>query len=106
MAERKYKLTVTLSEKDYARLNRLKKKTGLTTQAYFLKLFHEIQPKELPQADFYEVLKVLRQISINMNQIAAKANTIGFINAEAYWENSGRLQKAISEIKHQMTGNI
>ena len=102
MAERKYKLTVTLNEKDYARLNRLKKKTGLTTQAYFLKLFYEIQPKELPQTDFLEVLKVLRQISINMNQIAVKANTIGFVNADAYWENSRRLQKVISEIKCSM----
>ena len=102
MAERKYKLTVTLNEKDYARLNRLKKKTGLTTQAYFLKLFHEIQPKELPQTDFLEVLKVLRQISINMNQIAVKANTIGFVNADAYWENSRRLQEAIAEIKGRM----
>ena len=106
MAERKYKLTVTLNEKDYAKLNKLKKKTGLTTQAYFLKLFHGIQPKELPPSDFMEVLTVLRQISINMNQIAAKANTVGIINAEAYWENSRRLQEVISEIKHQMIGNF
>ena len=99
MPERKVKLTVTLTEKEYARLNRLKSKTGLTTQAYFLKLFHGIQPKERPPTDFFEVLKVLRQISINMNQIALKANSNGFINADAYWENSRRLQEAISSIK-------
>ena len=106
MAERKYKLTVTLNEKDYAKLNKLKKQTGLTTQAYFLKLFQGSQPKELLPADFVEVLTALRQISINMNQIAAKANTVGIINAEAYWENSRRLQEVISEIKHQMIGNF
>ena len=102
MAERKYKLTVTLNEKDYARLNRLKEKTGLTTQAYFLKLFHEIQPKELPCEDFFEVLKVLRQISNNMNQIALRANVTGIVNAKEYWENSRRLQEVISEIKGMM----
>ena len=103
MAERKHKLTVTLTETDYRKLNHLKKKTGLTTQAYFLKLFHNIRPKERPPADFFEVLKVLRQISINMNQIALKANAIGFINAETYWENSRRLQEAISDLKRQIT---
>ena len=102
MAERKYKLTVTLNEKDYARLNRLKEKTGLTTQAYFLKLFHEIQPKELPCEDFFEVLKVRRQISNNMNQIALRANVTGIVNAKEYWENSRRLQEAISVIKGMM----
>jgi hypothetical protein len=47
-------------------------------------------------------MKVLRQISINMNQIAVKANTNGFVNADAYWENSRRLQEAIAEIKGRM----
>lgn len=93
---------MTLNEKEYARLNKLKEKTGLTTQAYFLKLFYEIQPKELPSADFLEVLKVLRQIGNNMNQIALKANRTGNIHAKEYWENSRRLQEAISGLKSEM----
>ena len=46
MAERKYKLTVTLSEKDYARLNRLKKnfyhlETGFVGTPYLCRVLSE-----------------------------------------------------------------
>lgn len=99
MKERKYKLTVTLSEKDYAQLQKYKQATGLTTQTYFLKLFHGIHPIELPHPDFFEVLESLHHISINMNQIALKANMTGDIYADAYWENSRRMQEVISDIK-------
>ena len=76
------------------------RKTGLTRDAYIRMLISDIQPKELPHPDFFEVLKVLRQISTNMNQIAVKAHLTESINENAYWENSRRLQEAISEIKN------
>ena len=78
-------------------------KTGMTRDAYVRTVLSGIQPKELPQIDFFEVLKVLRHISINMNQIAAKANASGIINADAYWENSRRLQVVIAELKDRMS---
>ena len=96
---RNQRFLVSLTEKEMERLMRDVRRTGLTRDAYIRKLISGIQPKERPAADFFEVLKFLRQISINMNQIALKANTTGFIHAEAYWENSRRLQEAISEIK-------
>ena len=99
---RSCRFLVSLTEKEMNSLMKKVKKTGLTRDAYVRQLISGIQPKELPSPDFFEVLKVLRQISINMNQIAMKANTIGFINADAYWENSRRLQEAISEIKCRM----
>ena len=55
--------------------------------------------KELPQMEFYDVLKVLRKISLNMNQIAVKANAIGFVDTAEYWKNVDEVQAAISEIK-------
>lgn len=100
---RNRRFLVSLTEKEMENLMKKVKKTGLTRDAYIRQLLSGTQPKELPSPDYYEVLKVLRQISINMNQIAAKANTIGFINAEAYWENSRRMQEVISEIKHRIS---
>lgn len=77
-------------------------KTGLTRDAYVRMVLAEKQPKERPSANCFEILKVLHQISINMNQIALKANITGTINANAYWENSRRLQEAIGEIKEKI----
>ena len=42
-------------------------------------------------------------MNILMKQVTVKANTIGFVNAEEYWENSRRLQEAISDLKRQIT---
>ena len=50
----------------------------------------------------YEVLKNLRQINLNINQIAAKANSIGFIDTAEYWKNVEWLQREISELKTEV----
>lgn len=36
-----------------------------------------------------------------MNQIARQANSIGFVDANAYWENVKALEDAISDIKEE-----
>lgn len=100
---RNNRFLVSLSDKEMSELKQKVKKTGLTRDAYIRMVLSGVQPRELPQQDYFEVLKILRQISINMNQIAIKANTIGFINADAYWENSRRLQETITELKSWMS---
>ena len=101
MLKRNKEVLLWLTEKERDDLRANADKCGLSIQAYLRKLINGIQPKELPQADYFEALKLLRQISINMNQVALKANKIGFINAEEYWENSRRLQEAIGELKQK-----
>ena len=96
---RNHRFLVSLTEKEMVSLMKKIRKTGLTREAYVRMVLSEKQPKERPSPDCIEILKVLRQISINMNQIALKANITGTINANAYWENSRRLQEVISEIK-------
>lgn len=54
--------------------------------------------KELPSLNFENILKNLRQINNNMNQIALKANASGIIDARAYRENYARLQEQVGEI--------
>ena len=98
--DRRCRFLVSMNEKEMDSLMKKVRKTGLSREAYVRKVLAGVQPREQPPADFLEVLKTLRQISINMNQIAMKANTIGFIDAEVYWKNSRRLQDAISDIKH------
>lgn len=100
---RNNRFLVSLSDKEMQELMEKVQKTGLTRDAYVRMVLSEIRPRELPHPDFFEVLKTLRQISINMNQIAMKANVVGFINADAYWENSRRLQEVIADIKSRMT---
>lgn len=99
---RKKKFQVFLSEKKMETLTKRVQRTGLTRSAYIRKLIEDVRPIERPAPDCLEVLKVLRQISNSMNQIALRANTNGWMDADAYWENSRRLQVAISDIKTKM----
>lgn len=96
---RDQRFLVSLTKKEMNGLMEKIHKTGLTRDAYVRMVLAETQPRELPHPDFFEVLKVLRQISINMNQIALKANLTDLIDKNTYWENSRRLQEVIGEIK-------
>ncbi len=87
-----------LTESEFDMLMRYSAKSGLSPQNYLLTLLEGGKPKELPQLEFQEILKNLRQINRNMNQIAMKANVTGFIDAKAYRENNSRLQEQIGVI--------
>ena len=78
------------------------KKTGLSRESYIRALIMNRQPKEQPPADYLSVLKELRGIGRNMNQIALKANAIGFINASAYWDECKELEKAIGKLMEEV----
>lgn len=87
-----------LTENELNMLMRYAAGSGLSPQNYLLSLLKDGKPKELPQLEFHEILKNLRQINKNMNQIAMKANATGFIDAKAYRENNTRLQEQIGII--------
>lgn len=95
MRKRNREVILWLTEDEYDRLKRNSKKTGLSVQAYLRKLLAQIQPREAPPVEYFEVLKNLRQINHNMNQIAVVANAKGFIDTAAYWENMKALQKTV-----------
>ena len=84
MRRRQRRVEVYLSDKEYDRLTRNVEKTGLTREAYLRQLIMNKQPKELPPMDFYDVLRELRQLNVNMNQIALKAHTLDMIDAPFY----------------------
>ena len=43
-------------------------------------LLHGYEPKEKPDTRFYEAMRQLSAIGNNINQLAVKANTLGFID--------------------------
>ena len=100
---RERSLHLRLTEEEWRLLADNCRKYGLKPQAYILMLVKNITPKECPPADFFEVLKELRYIGISLNQIAAKANSIGFIDTKKYWENATALSGVTGRLKDYMT---
>ena len=102
MRKRNREVILWLTEAEYDRLKRNAKKTGLSVQAYLRTLLAQIQPREAPPVEYFEVLKNLRQINHNMNQIAVVANAKGFVDTVVYWENMKALQQTVGQMMEGM----
>ena len=98
MNKRNNRVQIWMNDSELNKLNSKVKKSGLSRESYIRLLLDGITPKELPPIEFSEILKNLRQINNNMNQIAMKANAPGIIDARAYRENYARLQEQVGEI--------
>lgn len=102
MRKRTREVMLWLNDDEYNTLRKNVEKTGLSMQAYLRKVINGVQPKSLPPMEFFEILTELRRIGINMNQIALKANSIGFVDTNEYWANMKELEKIISELKNEV----
>ena len=69
-----------LSPQDVRELKRKAKLCGITETAVIRILLRGYEPKEKPDARFYEAMRQLSAIGNNINQLALKANTLGFID--------------------------
>lgn len=74
----------------------------MTRSDYIRGLIQGFQPIAFPPLEYTEVLRELRQIGINMNQIASKAHSLGFIDALEYERNEKRVRKAIADFSEPL----
>ena len=66
-------------------------------------LINGYAPKELPPVDFYNMIRDLHAIGGNINQLAAKANTTGYVDEVSFEREAAHLRKAILEIQKAVT---
>lgn len=76
-------------------------KVGLTESEYIREILVGYKLKEKPDDRFYESLKVIRGLANNMNQIAKKANSLGFIDELAYRKNADMIKQFIHDLKKE-----
>ena len=74
-------------------------KAGLSESEYIRELLLGYQLREKPDDRFYEHIKVIRSIANNMNQLAKKAHSLGFVDEVEYKRNADRVVDFIEEIK-------
>ena len=102
MARRNIKIDLRLNKEEADRLNIMVERSGLSREAYLRALIKDKPIKECPPIEFFETLKALRQINNNLNQIAAKANSLGFIDRVEYSRNVQWLQTVIGSMMEAM----
>lgn len=70
-----------LSPKDAKELKRKAELCGITETAVIRILIRGYEPREKPDLRFYEAMRQLSAIGNNINQLAVKANALGFVDA-------------------------
>ena len=101
MRKRYIRKDIMLNEVENDKLIADCKKSNLSYGEYFRKLLMEEQVKEKPDIEFYEVMKQLSKIGVNLNQIAHKANSTDDIDKDLYKNEAEEWHKFAREVKNK-----
>ena len=90
-----------LSPEEIAELKQKAKLSGINETSVIRILIRGYEPKEKPDARFYEVMRQLSAIGNNINQLASKANALGFIDAPMLKAEALRWHKFQADIERE-----
>ena len=99
MRERNLEFHLRLNDIEYTKLDEMSLKSKMTKSDVIRNLIIEKEIKEKPGIEFYEVMKQLSKIGVNLNQIAIKANKNNLINEDYYKELAKEWQEFSRQVK-------
>jgi hypothetical protein len=103
MRKRGIRIQVWLNQDENARLRCNAKTSGVSQESYLRSLINGYVPKALPPADYFDMIRELHAIGSNINQLAAKANTTGYVDKAAFENEAAHLRKALCDIQAAVT---
>ncbi len=101
MRKRNIDKHIWFSRAEAQELQRKAKKACLSEAGLIRLLIKGYEPKEKPDDRFYDVMRELSAIGNNINQLAAKANTLGFVDAPLLKSEADKWNKFQSEIERR-----
>lgn len=101
MRKRTLKKTFYLSDEEDNMLKEKASKVGYNESEVIRNLIKNFEPREKPDERFYEFIKLLRSMSNNLNQLATKAHSLGYIDEIKYNKEVDKVEKFILEIKKE-----
>lgn len=100
--KRTHRVEVAMNDQEYEKFLTSVHDCGLSQQAYLLLLIKNRIPRPLPSDDFQEVIRQLRKIGSNLNQITMIAHKTESIDIMKYKEDLKALNNTIVEIREQV----
>lgn len=82
-------------------LQKKAKKTCMSEAALVRLLVRGYEPREKPDNRFYDVMRQLSSIGNNINQLAIKANALGFVDAPMLKEEAARWHKFQADVERE-----
>ena len=94
-----YNLHIRLDEDERAALEKGLQASGLPLSAYLRKLILGERIQAAPSEEFRRLRTEIHQIGNNINQLAAKANTLGFVDAPQLKKEAERWHKFQADVE-------
>ena len=101
MKRRTVKKQFWFSRDEAQDLQKKAKKTCLSEAALVRLLVRGYEPKERPDERFYEVMRQLSSIGNNVNQLAAQAHSLHFVDPKKLKEEAERWHKFQADVERQ-----
>ncbi|MDO5571847.1 MAG: plasmid mobilization relaxosome protein MobC [Bacteroidales bacterium] len=102
---RNIKKQVWLNREEAIMLSKKSKKVGMNEATYIRNLLMNYEPREKPDDRFYETMKQMRLIGNNLNQIARKVNSLGYIEESYYKKESEKWNEFMIKVKKVYLNN-
>lgn len=99
MRKRNIQKIVRFSRDEAQDLQKKAKKACLSEAGLIRLLLRGYEPREKPDERFYDVMRELSSIGNNINQLAVKANTLGFVDAPQLKKEAERWYKFQADIE-------
>lgn len=99
MRKRSIQKIVRFSRDEAQDLQKKAKKACLSEAGLIRLLLRGYEPREKPDERFYDVMRELSSIGNNINQLAVKANTLGFVDAPQLKKEAERWHKFQADIE-------
>jgi hypothetical protein len=80
-----------LNKKEAKRLRDHSESTGMNASEFVRNLINGYAPVNVPPMEYFTLIKELRAIGNNMQQLAQRANSLEFIDAPYYRKNADRV---------------
>ena len=99
MRKRNIQKIVRFSRDEAQDLQKKAKKACLSEAGLIRLLLRGYEPREKPDERFYDVMRELSSIGNNINQLAFKANALGFVDAPQLKKEAERWHKFQADIE-------
>ena len=99
MSKRTNIISVKFSDTELDLIDKMAFKTCRKRSTYIRETSLGYKPKEKPPEDFYKVLKQLRYLNNNLNQITTKAHSLGVINEKDYDKQMRMIRDLVLDMK-------
>ena len=99
MSKRNIEKHILMNKAEAQDLQKKAKRACLSEGGLIRLLLKGYEPREKPDERFYDVMRELSAIGNNINQLAAKANTLGFVDAPQLKKEAERWHKFQADVE-------